>query len=86
MAHATNCGPSHDRAVYLFTRSHPFPNGNGRHARLMADALVMSLGQPRFTWGQAPLEAAGNARERYLTALRAADVGQWELLNAFVRS
>jgi Fic-DOC domain mobile mystery protein B len=65
---------------------HPFPNGNGRHARLMADALIMSLGQPRFTWGQAPLEAAGNARERYLTALRAADVDQWELLNAFVRS
>jgi Fic-DOC domain mobile mystery protein B len=65
---------------------HPFPNGNGRHARLMADALVMSLGQPRFTWGQAPLEAAGNARERYLTALRAADVGEWQLLYAFVRS
>jgi Fic-DOC domain mobile mystery protein B len=72
----------HHQLVWI----HPFPNGNGRHARLMADALVMSLGQPRFTWGQAPLEAAGNARERYLTALRAADVGQWELLNAFVRS
>ncbi len=65
---------------------HPFPNGNGRHARLMADALIMSLGQPRFSWGQAPLEAEGNARERYLTALRAADVGEWGLLHAFVRS
>jgi Fic-DOC domain mobile mystery protein B len=65
---------------------HPFPNGNGRHARLMADALVMSLGQPRFSWGQAPLEHAGNARERYLAALRAADVDEWELLYAFVRS
>lgn len=65
---------------------HPFPNGNGRHARLMADALVMCLGQPRFTWGKAPLEAAGNARERYLAALRAADVGEWESLYVFVRS
>jgi fido (protein-threonine AMPylation protein) len=28
---------------------YPFPNGNGRHARLMAD--LMSLGGERFTWG-----------------------------------
>ncbi len=27
---------------------HPFPNGNGRHARLMADLLIGKLGQPRF--------------------------------------
>jgi hypothetical protein len=52
----------------------------------MADALVMRLGQPRFSWGQAPLESAGNARERYLAALRAADLGQWALLYEFVRS
>jgi fido (protein-threonine AMPylation protein) len=30
---------------------HPFPNGNGRHARLMTDLLALKLGQPRFTWG-----------------------------------
>ena len=30
----------HHRLVQI----HPFPNGNGRHARLMADLLVMRLG------------------------------------------
>ena len=30
----------HHRLVHI----HPFPNGNGRHARLMADLLVMGLG------------------------------------------
>lgn len=72
----------HHQLVWI----HPFPNGNGRHARLIADALAMSLGQQRFSWGQAPLENAGNARERYLVALRAADVGAWGLLFAFARS
>jgi Fic-DOC domain mobile mystery protein B len=31
----------HHRLVHI----HPFPNGNGRHARLMADLLIMSLAQ-----------------------------------------
>ncbi len=65
--------------------THPFPNGNGRHARLLADALTMSLGQPRFTWGQTPLETAGNARASYLAALREADLGSFVNLLAFAR-
>lgn len=66
---------------------HPFPNGNGRHARMMADALVRSLGQPAFSWGSgASLASASDARARYLAALRAADQGDYRLLLAFVRS
>ena len=38
----------HHRLVQI----HPFPNGNGRHSRLMADLLVMGLGSERFTWGR----------------------------------
>jgi Fic-DOC domain mobile mystery protein B len=30
---------------------HPFPNGNGRHARLFCDVLARSLGMSPFTWG-----------------------------------
>ena len=30
---------------------HPFPNGNGRHSRMMGDLLAMQLGAPAFTWG-----------------------------------
>ena len=36
----------HHRLVQI----HPFPKGNGRHARLMADLLVMRLGGERFSW------------------------------------
>jgi Fic-DOC domain mobile mystery protein B len=59
----------HHRLVLI----HPFPNGNGRHARLMADLLAMQLGRDRFSWGRASLRAAGVARGRYMEALRAAD-------------
>jgi Fic-DOC domain mobile mystery protein B len=66
---------------------HPFPNGNGRHSRMMGDALLAELGQPAFTWGRSGnLVAASEARTRYLTALRAADQGDYQLLLAFVRS
>lgn len=54
---------------------HPFPNGNGRHARLLADVVIERLGKPRLTWGNADLQARGSARAKYLTALKAADGG-----------
>ena len=66
---------------------HPFPNGNGRHSRMMADALLRSLGQPAFTWGSRDtLMAANDVRDQYLAVLKAADRGDYRLLLAFVRS
>ncbi len=65
---------------------HSFPNGNGRHARQLVDDLLSEHRQRPFTWGSADLAARGAARERYLTALRAADVGDFSELFAFVRS
>lgn len=65
---------------------HPFPNGNGRHSRLVADLFVMKLGQPRFTWGRANLVDPGETRRAYVAALRAADGGEIEPLLAFARS
>lgn len=65
---------------------HPFPNGNGRHSRLVADLLAMELGQPRFTWGRANLVDPGETRRAYVAALRAADGGEIEPLLAFARS
>lgn len=65
---------------------HPFPNGNGRHSRLVADLLAMKLGQPRFTWGRTNLVDPGKTRGAYVAALRAADGGEIEPLLAFARS
>lgn len=72
----------HHRLVQI----HPFPNGNGRHARLIADLLVMKLGQPSFTWGARDLVKAGEARAKYLEAIRAADDGDIKLLLIFAGS
>lgn len=73
----------HHRLVSI----HPFANGNGRHARFAADLLVVSLGRPRFTWGDGrDMQASQPTRERYLEALRAADSGDPANLLEFARS
>lgn len=70
----------HHRIVAI----HPFVNGNGRHARLITDSLLISLKQPRFTWGKANLFKASRARTQYIAALRAADKHDYSLLMDFV--
>jgi Fic-DOC domain mobile mystery protein B len=53
---------------------HAFPNGNGRHARLIADALIINLGGEKFSWGSKSSNTTPSlTRQRYLLALRAAD-------------
>ena len=69
----------HHRLVFI----HPFPNGNGRHARMIADILVMKFGQPAFTWGSANLIKEGEARAEYLEVIRAADNGDMQPLLKF---
>ncbi len=59
----------HHRLVAI----HPFPNGNGRHARLAADLLIERLGGSLFSWGGGSLANVGELRARYIAALRAAD-------------
>ena len=73
----------HHRLVWI----HPFPNGNGRHARLMADLLIMQLGHSRFSWGiHQDLSRTTPVRKQYIEALRSADKGDYEQLVAFARS
>ena len=73
----------HHRLVLI----HPFPNGNGRHARLAADLLVSLLGEPVFTWGAEDLGAPSTVRGAYLDALRHADRTQeFAPLVSFARS
>ena len=72
----------HHRLVFI----HPFANGNGRHARLMADLLVAQLGQERFSWGRSNLVSVGEMRRHYIEALQEADRGQFTLLLQFARS
>lgn len=72
----------HHRLVLI----HPFPNGNGRHARLTTDLLLTTLGYPPFTWGRVNLVDASETRKTHSAALRAADGHDYGPLQEFVRS
>ena len=66
---------------------HCFPNGNGRHGRMIADIIVEKIfHQPVFLWGSKNLSDENNSREKYLLALRKADKGDFESLLKFARS
>jgi len=72
----------HHRLVFI----QPFSNGNGRHARLMADVLARRQGRSVFTWGGVDIVRAGDFRRRYIDALRAADKNDIQPLLTFARS
>jgi Fic-DOC domain mobile mystery protein B len=70
----------HHRLVSI----HPFPNGNGRHARFMADLLLKDLTGNVFSWGQDTLGGAGAARTAYIQALQAGDGDNYTPLLTFL--
>jgi Fic-DOC domain mobile mystery protein B len=74
------------RLHHRLTQIHPFPNGNGRHARMMADLLIERLGGKPFSWGGGGLADVGTLRTRYVDALQAADGHEIAKLLAFVRA
>ena len=74
------------RLHHGLTQIHGFVNGNGRHAREMADLLVERLGSDAFTWGSGSLQDTGALRTAYVNALRATDGHDIASLLAFVRS
>lgn len=74
------------RYHHQLVRLHPWPNGNGRHARLATDLLLSAWTRPPFTWGAGNLDVKGGVRSKYLEALRSADAGNYEVLKRFVRT
>lgn len=61
----------------LVSKIHPFPNGNGRHARMLTDVVAVKFGRSEFTWGSGEnLVSETTARAAYLAALRALDINE----------
>jgi Fic-DOC domain mobile mystery protein B len=71
----------HHRLVFV----HPFPNGNGRHARIMADAVLRRVfrADPIDWAGGHDLQRMNDRRIAYIAALKAADQGDFEPLLKF---
>lgn len=66
---------------------HCFPNGNGRHSRIMADLIAKHVFElEKFSWGQSSLLASSEQRKLYLKALQKADKGDYDALLEFARS
>ena len=68
---------------------HCFPNGNGRHSRLMADLVIEKIFKRTvFSWGSYSKNESSrtDTRLNYLRALKFADSGDYNHLLAFARS
>ncbi|PCJ33075.1 MAG: cell filamentation protein Fic [Gammaproteobacteria bacterium] len=72
----------HHSLVYI----HLFPNGNGRHARIMADAILTKLmDEAQIDWaGGYKLDRMNERRSQYIAALRKADGHDFDALFEFV--
>ncbi len=80
----------HEAAARLHHRMvqiHPFPNGNGRHARIAADIyLEQYFDHAPIEWASGfDLQADNDRRTAYIKALRAADAGDYQPLLKFVQ-
>ena len=68
------------RVVFI----HPFPNGNGRLSRLMADIMMEKIfKKPVFSWGGININTDNKL---YLKAIREADQGNFKPLIEFAKS
>ena len=71
------------RLHHKLVQIHPFPNGNGRVSRFMADLLLQRLDGRSLYWGNVDLVNVSDIRSKYIDALRKADSGDYSDLLAF---
>ena len=73
------------RFHHCLVKIHLFPNGNGRHSRLITDILLQNLNCQRFSWGkESDLFKESETRKQYIIALKEADKHNYEQLKNFL--
>ncbi len=74
------------RYKHKIVEIHCFANGNGRHSRLMADIINKHIfKKDNFSWNRNNLAKKGDARNKYLKAIREADKGTIKPLIDFAK-
>ncbi len=69
------------RFHHCLVKIHLFANGNGRHARIIADALLQKiLHEQPIDWNDGHLQNIGQHRSEYIAALRQAEAGDYQSL------
>ncbi len=75
------------RFKHRIVKIHCFPNGNGRHSRVMADIIMESIfGKEIFTWHQSNMVKTDNTRKKYIATLKEADNGNIKPLIDFAKN
>lgn len=75
------------RFKHRLVNIHCFPNGNGRHSRIMADSIIEYIFEaPIFSWNHSNMVKADETRKSYINAIREADKGNIEPLMIFARN
>jgi len=76
-----------NRLKHRLVKIHLFPNGNGRHSRLLADIIITKVFKlPVFSWGNKNLTTISDVRTKYISTLKASDEGNYSKLVKFSRS
>lgn len=87
LRHQEQNGDFFDQAVRLHHRAvsiHPFPNGNGRWSRLLANIWLRLHDEPAVLW-PVTIGEISPVRAEYLAAIKAADAGNLEPLTELHR-
>jgi Fic-DOC domain mobile mystery protein B len=71
------------RLHHTLVKIHPFPNGNGRWARLVTDLWLLKMSYKPLSWG-GNITQASEARFTYIAALKEADQGNYGPLRSFM--
>lgn len=75
------------RFKHRLVNIHCFPNGNGRHSRLMADLMMQKIyGKQIFNWNEGNLISTSDLRKKYISAIKLADNGKIDGLIQFAKS
>lgn len=75
------------RFKHRLVNIHCFPNGNGRHSRMMADIIMESIfGEAPFSWNQSNMVKADQTRKNYISAIREGDNGNITPLINFAKN
>lgn len=70
----------HHRLVFI----HPFPNGNGRFSRMVADRYLKAMKCAFPIWPQ-EIQSQSDVRKEYIFSLKKADIGDYSLLIDFIK-
>jgi len=68
---------------HTLVKVHPFPNGNGKWARLATDLWLLKHGHAMLEWG-GNINEISAARHAYIAGLKEADSGSYERLKKFM--